>query len=268
MERLGPWIDSHCHLADHRLDQSRDIMMAEAEQKHIHFFMQGGVGPEDWQRQLKLAATYPNKIGLCFGLHPYWVADHSDHECQEAMDLLAKEVVLARALGEVGLDLRPQIVKDSHDRQFEIFEQSLELSHTVQKPVVLHLVQAHEEALRFFELFGLSQAGGMVHSFNGSWERAQDFLKLGLFLSVGGPVVRQKNQKLRQAIRECPLEYLLLETDCPDQPPDQNQGHLNPLSSLMAVANAVAELKKMTPREILDINSANFQCLFGTVYAN
>lgn len=258
---LGPWIDSHCHLADVRLDQSRDKLVREAQDKGIKFFMQGGVGPEDWRRQIELEKRFA--IGLCFGLHPYWVADHSDEECEKALDELAPLLPRAMALGELGLDLRPHIAKDSQDRQLQIFEDQLAMADAAQKPIVLHIVQAHEDAVRVMQVWGLPAKKGMVHSFNGSWAKAQDFLNLGLALSVGGPLVRADNQKLKETVKNCPLEFLLVETDSPDQPPDSFKGQINPPSTLWMVAEEVARLKRMTPMEILDISTQNFRRIFN-----
>ena len=66
-------------------------------------------------------------------------------------------------------------------------------------------------------------------------------------------------------MREIPLEYLLLETDSPDQPPQALQGQLNPLSSLLMVAAEVARLRNKTPVEILEISTNNFKRLFPKI---
>lgn len=264
MQDFGRWIDAHSHLADPRWTSGVDDALRDAREKGIGFFMQGGVGPEDWQAQIQLRQRFPAEIGLCFGLHPYWVAAHDEDECEQALDQLAPLMPQAMALGETGLDERPHIMKDSADRQLSCFEQQLQLAEACGKPVVLHLVQAHDQAMQVFNVWGVPPQGGMVHSFNGSAPQAQDFLRRGLYLSVGGPVCRPDNKRLHQAVRECPLEFLLIETDSPDQPPPAFQGQLNPPASLWEVARGVGELKKMTPTEILDITAANFRRLFQT----
>ncbi|WP_415061994.1 TatD family hydrolase [Bdellovibrio sp.] len=263
MVGFGYWIDAHGHLADPRWEGQQELIIQEARARGIHFFMQGGVGPEDWQRQRELKSRFPQHIGLCFGLHPYWVVDHDDEQCEEALDLLASQLVDAQGLGEAGLDFRPHIMKDSRERQMSVFEQQLELAHMAAKPLVLHLVQAHEESLRIMDLWGLPSQKGMVHSFNGSLKKAQDFLGRGLYLSIGGPVCRPDNQKLHQAVKEMPLEYLLIESDSPDQAPPAYQGRLNPPESIWEVARTIGELKSLDPLEILDITTGNFKRLFA-----
>lgn len=266
MVGFGNWIDAHGHLADERWEaegrEKIEEIIEEARLRGIGFFMQGGVGPEDWARQKLLAGRFPGKIGLCFGLHPYWVASHEDEDCEVALDLLAPQLVEAIGIGEMGLDFRPHIMKESRERQIQVFENQLELAEATLKPMVLHLVQAHEDSVKIFDVWGVPPAKGLVHSFNSSSAKAEDFLKRGLLLSVGGPVCRPDNQRLHQAIREIPLEFLLIESDSPDQAPPAYAGQLNPPASIWEVARTIAEIKKIDPMEVLDISTANFRRLF------
>lgn len=275
------WIDSHCHLTDPRLDQIRDEWILEAAGYGIDFFMQGGIGPEDWICQRALAARYPGKLGLCFGLHPYWVADHSLEECEAALDLLARDGAgdQCLALGEMGLDLRSQILKAPQGeeasiqaKQIEVFTLQLELAEVLNKPIVLHVVQAHEMTQTIFDQVfdhgssprrGQPPKGGLVHSFNGSWAQAEKYLERGLLISVGGPLCRASARRLEEVVKQLPLDRLLLETDAPDQPPDRLRGQMNPLASLIEVARRVAELKKMDIQEILEASKNNFVKLMG-----
>lgn len=256
------WVDAHGHLADERWKDQQEQIIEDARAQDLHFFMQGGVGPEDWQRQLELAAKFPTHIGLCFGLHPYWVAEHDEEACETGLDQLARLLPQALALGEAGLDFRPHIMKNSRDLQMHVFEQQLELARFSDRPVVLHLVQAHNEALKILDVWGVPPRKGFVHSFNGSFAKAQDFIQRGFLLSVGGPVCRPDNAKLHQAVLQTPLEWLLVESDSPDQPPPRYQGQLNPPSSVWEVARTIGEIKSLDPLEILDITTANFKRLF------
>ncbi len=257
---MKTFIDSHCHLSDLRLESEVETMIERARSRGITRFLQGGVGPEDWQRQRELKARHP-EILLCFGLHPYWVADHSEAECESALDQLARELHQAQALGELGLDLRPHIAKDSLARQLNVFEAQLEMAEMARKPIVLHLVRAFEEAQTVFDNWGVPSMGGMVHSFNGSVHEAEAYLQRGLHLSIGGPVVRPDNQKLHQAVQILPLNQLLVETDSPDQPPPRLKDTFNEPGSLWDVAEMIAKIKKMTAEEILDISSQNLEKL-------
>ena len=265
-EKITPyWVDSHIHSTDARwLEQGPgfEAVLQDASKQGIRFFMQGGVSPTEWVQQKKLKKQFTDQIGLCFGVHPYWVSVHSEDELESALDSLASVLPEALALGETGLDLRPAIVGERSELQYRAFELQLELAQMTKKPMVLHLVRAHHEALRFFDVWGLPTAGAMVHSFNGSAKKAADFLELGFYLSVGGPLCRPDNEKLHQAIREIPLERLLIESDGPDQPSPEFAGQLHRPEGILLVAQKVAEIKKISPEEVLDQSRRNFEKLF------
>jgi TatD DNase family protein len=150
-------------------------------------------------------------------------------------------------------------MRDSEARQFSFFEKQLELAQVANKPVVLHIVRAFDEALRVLQLFGLPEQKGFVHAFNGSAKQAEAYLQLGLLISVGGAACRPDNQRLHQAIAAVPLDRLLLETDSPDQPaPDFESSRP---SMLWKVAESVAKIKGLSSTEVLDKTSQNLRKL-------
>jgi TatD DNase family protein len=255
------FIDGHCHLTDDRLNDL-DSLLRELHQRGITRFVNGGVDPADWRKQIKLQKKHGCLI-MCFGLHPYYIKDHSADECEEALDELAKLIPQAQGLGETGLDFRPAIVADKELLQLDCFEKQLELAQAASKPVVLHLVRAFKETQRVFAVWGKPRFGGMVHSFNGSWSQAEYYLSQDLHLSVGGSLCDPKNQRLRQAVKLIPLEKLILETDSPDQAPLGWPEPLNSSLSLFWVAREVAHLKGMTSEEILDSSRKNLEILFS-----
>ncbi len=258
---VNTFIDSHCHLADPRLDGLVNKFIQESKSKGIGYFIQGGIGPEDWQRQSDLSASHP-EILPCFGLHPYWVADHSEVECETALDILCKRLSKSIALGETGLDFRPHICKDSEARQIEIFENQIQIANHTGKALVLHLVQAHDKALQIFDMQGIPTNGAMVHAFNGSLPQAEQFLKLGFYLSIGGALLKESNQRLEQAVAGIPLEQLLVESDSPDQSPPSRSGQLNHPITILEVAEKIAKLKKVSAKEVLDMSRQNLEKLF------
>lgn len=259
------YIDAHSHLTDPRSEPYLSAWIERARTLGIHDFIQGGVDPKEWGRQKELAQKFSG-IRCCFGLHPYFVATHSVVENEQALDQLARELPQAVALGELGLDFREQfLVEDPESqraKQIYFLEQQLELGSFTGKPFVFHFVQAFEESVRVLQFFE-GPLCGLVHSFNGSYEKAKAYLDLGLTISVGGPLARAKNQKLHEAVKKIPMEFLVLETDSPDQSPDAYKGQLNPPESLWTVAEEVARLKGMALEEVLDRSSQNLRKLLS-----
>jgi TatD DNase family protein len=258
------FIDSHSHWTDLRWGLQAEGLVQQLNEctgKNIDFFLLGGVDPGEWDRQIELKKKFPENFGLCFGLHPYFVSDHGFEECEFALDELADMLTPAMALGEAGLDFRPHIMKDSQTRQIEFFENQIELAKAFQKPMVLHIVQAHEKALQIFHLWDAPERGGFLHAFNGSYETAKNFIDKGFLISVGGAVTFEKNRKLQDCVKKLPMEYLLLETDSPDQAPEGWQGPNNP-TSLYTVAEKVGLIRNISAFDVLEVSSSNFKRLF------
>ncbi len=258
------YVDAHSHWADLRTnpdDLSVKNKLQSCLDKNIDFFLQGGVNPEDWARQISIKKMYPENFGLCFGLHPYFVSDHTPEECEVALDQLTLVLPQAMALGETGLDFRPHIMKEAQGLQIEMFENQIELAKAFQKPLVLHLVQAHDKAIQIFDLWGVPLRTGLVHSFNASFETAKKYIDKGFLISVGGAVTFEKNSKLHDCIKKLPLEHLLLESDSPDQAPAGWEG-LNESTSIYKVAEKIALIRNLSPFEVLEVNTSNFKRLF------
>lgn len=258
------FVDAHSHWSDSRWNLSpaevqKNINAAALE--NIQFFLQGGTNPEDWQRQKALQKAYPQNFGLSFGLHPYFIAANAEEDCEIALDQLAKELPLAMALGECGLDFRPHIMKESMILQIEFFENQLELAKAFKKPMIIHSVQAHDKLLQILDIWGLPSQGGFLHAFNGSFETAKRYIDRGFLISVSGAVTFDKHKKLHDCVKKIPLEYLLLESDSPDQAPEGWQG-LNNSTSIRVIAEKVAQLRGLSFLEVLDITTSNFKRLF------
>lgn len=224
--------------------------------------MLGGVDPEEWQRQIELHARHPDNFGICFGLHPYFVSANDFDTCETALDQLAMVLPKAMALGEAGLDFRPHIMKNSQNLQIEMLENQIELAKVFAKPIVFHLVQAHEKALQIFDMWDLPDKLGFVHAFNGSYDTAKKYIDRGLLISVGGAITYEKNKKLQDCIKKIPLEYLLIESDTPDQAP-QGWAGPNQSQSIYQVAEAVAVIRNISLFDVLEVNTSNFKRLFS-----
>lgn len=259
------YVDSHSHWSDQRLflHKERDLLLQKSFDRQIDFFLNGGIHPKEWMNQFELLKLYPKNFGLCFGLHPYFVSENTVEDCEAALDELVKILPQAMALGEAGLDFRPHIMKDSESLQIEMFENQIEIAKAFLKPMVLHIVQAHEKAIQIFDIWGAPEKAGLVHAFNGSYEVAKKYIDKGFCISVGGAVTYEKNKKLRDCVQKIPLEYLLVESDSPDQKPDGWQGEMNDSSSLFKIAEEIGFIRSLNAFEVLEITTSNFKRLFS-----
>lgn len=258
------YCDCHGHWTDLRVtEEQRQTWMYDSLKNNLNVFMEAGVNPDGWQRQILLQKQYPQNFKNAFGLHPYFVAENENEICEEAMNELSKILSQASGLGETGLDFREQYIQNgAEDRQIVFFENQVQMAKVFSKPLVLHVVRAHNEALKVLLLWEADSVGGMVHAFNSSLEIALQYLKMNFLISVGGAVTFEKNKKLREAVAAIPLEKLLLESDCPDQAPEGWFEEQNSPLSVLNVAKTVADIKQISTQAVLEKTSENFRKLF------
>ena len=133
------YTDAHTHWTDLRMTQF-DHMQTMVEEK-ITLFMEAGVNPEGWLRQIELQKKYPENFKLALGLHPYFVAENEIQTCEEALDQLSHIINFASAIGETGLDFRDQyttktVEDDLVDQQILFFENQIQLAIQCHKPLV------------------------------------------------------------------------------------------------------------------------------------
>lgn len=258
------YCDCHGHWTDPRVtEELRSQWLQDSLKNNLNLFMEAGVNPEGWQRQILLQKQYPQNFKNAFGLHPYFVAENDEATCDEAMNELSHILHSASGLGETGLDFREQYTQNgATDRQIVFFENQVQLAIASSKPLVLHVVRAHNEALRVLMVWEAEAVGGMVHAFNSSQEIAEQYLKMNFLISVGGAVTYEKNKKLREAVEAIPLDKLLLESDCPDQAPAGWIGEQNSPLSVLNVAKTVADIKQISADLVLEKTSENFRRLF------
>ncbi len=260
------WIDAHSHLADPKIQQFLKGYLVAAKDKGIGAWIQGGINPDDWARQKDLKQKLGSGIALCFGLHPWWVATASNAEIDQGLECLKREISQAVALGELGLDFMPKRLEgDSKAKQLRAFRAQLTLGDSAGKPLVLHIVQAHEEALQILENRPKFLKGGIVHSFTGNIEEAKRYLSLGFVISVGGAVTRPGYKSVKGAIPLIPASGLVIETDAPDQKPEGIDGDFNEPENLILIAQAVAKHRKEDYSVLLDRSSETLSKIFGLV---
>lgn len=245
------FFDAHCHLGDARFQSSLEEVLLRSEKAGVREWMLGGIGPEDWELQKEIKKRRWNEIHLSFGLHPWWISGHSKAELDSAFEKLVSALIDAEALGEVGLDWMPQF-EMSRPLQIEFFEKQLALNNELGKPLVLHIVRAHPEALDRLKKQKKNNRA-LVHGFTEGKEILKPYLDLGFLISVGESVQRQGYRKLKECLSFIPIEQLVLETDSPTKTPNEPK-------DLIEVAEAVCEIRKdCKPIELLESSSENMR---------
>ncbi len=250
------WIDAHCHLADPRLGAGIDNTLKDSVACGVSEWIQGGVDPGDWQRQIALKARH-SKIHVAFGLHPWVVARMTSDSIKPILVDLERHLNHKRpvGLGELGLDMSPRF-RDSFFLQNQVFGIQLEMARNARLPVILHIVRAHREAQAI-----LSQplaCGGIVHSFSGNLPDARAYIDRGLVLSFSG------SKTIPTWLKSLPTDSWVVETDAPDQlPPFISGAALNCPANLIPIATRLAESVGLTVQSLLDRSAITLRRIFS-----
>ena len=144
-----------------------------------------------------------------YGIHP-WALDNTDFQVEKVSQALEEKLKLPQvlALGEAGLD---KIHKASFERQVAVFEQQIELSEALQKPMILHDVRSHNEIIALRKKHKAKQPW-IVHGFSGTKQDLKQLIGQGIYLSVGESLLHPE-RKIYKSFKFIDLNYLFLETD-------------------------------------------------------
>ena len=249
-------IDSHSHLDAVEFDIDRNAALQRARAAGVGGQIVPAVAFATFTvlRDLCAAETglYP-----AYGLHPMYLAAHRPEHLNELTRWVAHEKPVA--IGECGLDFFVPDLDAEMQRFF--FQRQLHVARDFNLPLILHARRALDEVIATIRRVG--NLRGVVHSFSGSVEQARQLWKCGFLIGLGGPLTYPRARRLREIAAKMPLEFLLLETDSPDQPLHGHQGTRNEPALLAQVCACVAELRRTDPAEIATATTANTKRLFA-----
>ena len=252
-------VDSHCHLDAEEFDADRDAVIARARAAGVGRQLVPAVTAASWPRLRQVCRAAPG-LYPAYGLHPTFLQAHRPQHLDELRGWIERERPLA--IGECGLDFFVEGL-DPH-AQGLYFEGQLRLARETGLPLVVHARRAVDAVIAAIRRIGGTDGlRGVVHSFSGSPEQARQLWKLGFLVGLGGPVTYERAQRLRRLVATMPLEFLLLETDAPDQPDAGIRGQRNEPSRLATVLETVAALRDQDPADIAAATSANAERLFA-----
>lgn len=247
--------DSHAHLDDSSFDADRTAVLDRARKAGVRHIIVPAIHRESWPDIDRLCAQHPQMLPA-YGMHPIYLEHHRPEHLDELRQWLANH--RAVAVGEIGLDFFLEGL--DRDRQRDFFERQLHIARDVDLPVIVHARRAVDEVTAAIRRIGGLR--GVVHSFSGSEQQAEQLWRLGFCLGIGGPVTYERAQRLRRTVATMPIEQLLLETDAPDQPGVGHRGQRNEPANLAEVLQVIAELRGSSQEDIAAATTANASRLF------
>ena len=257
------YVDSHCHLAFHELNQRLDAILDDMRSADVGGALCICTTMEEFDAVHALALAHAN-LWASVGVHP-------DTEGMSEPDVawLCERAASPRviAIGETGLDyfrLAGRSIADM-EWQRERFRVHIRAGRRTDLPLVIHTRQASDDPLAVLRQEG-EGAGpaprGVFHCFTESMDVARAALDLGFHLSFSGILTFKTAAELREVARFVPLDRCLIETDSPYLAPVPHRGKTNTPAWVPHVAHLIAELKGVPVQAVADATRLNFEQLF------
>ncbi|WP_456431560.1 TatD family hydrolase [Thermosulfuriphilus sp.] len=250
------FVDTHAHLNLPEFKDDLPETIKRAKEAGVTKIINVGIDLKTSQRAIELANQYPG-LWATAGFHPHEAHRLSQEDLESLSDLLMSEKVVA--LGEIGLDYAKE--RSPKNIQQQALGQQLDLAQRLGLPVVIHDREAHEDLLGIIREIGWWR--GVFHCFAGNRKIARSVLDLGFYISITGIVTFPKADNIRDIVAYCPLDRLLIETDCPFLAPVPHRGRRNEPAYVVQVAEEIARVKKISLEEVSRWTTQNTQDLFG-----
>lgn len=251
--------DVHAHLADERLSKELPDILLRCELE-MQAVLVNAARFSEWDMLLRMAQK--PRIFAALGLHPFFLAERPP----EYLEILRQKLLhppansKILAIGEIGLDFWQG--RDNSEEQMHVFSEQLLLAQKLQLPVILHNRKAWPDFFALLKNLRISTLRGVCHHFNASPEIARQALEYGLYLSFCGPVTWPEARRLHKLASLAPLDRILVETDCPDLPPQSNRNGQSRPWMVAEVMQKIAQLQNISSEKLAVQIADNWTSLF------
>ena len=258
------YFDSHAHYYDERfeseIEESVDTLIDALLKDSISYVINIGTSPETSRLAIEQAKRHANMY-TAIGIHPSdtrFLSD-IDSELADIEALILDPDNKCVCLGEIGLDYHYD--GTDKEKQMEYFERQMLLAEKLGLPVSIHDREAHGDVMDVIRRH--PNVKGILHSFSGSPEMAEELVRLGYYISFSGTLTFTNARKPREVAAILPKDKILIETDCPYLAPHPHRGKINH-SGYLSYTNAVlASILGLTEEECASVTEQNARRVFG-----
>ena len=252
-------VDTHCHLNDEALYKDLDSVIFRARQAGVEKMVVVGWDEASSKLAIKIAEQY-DFIYAVIGFHPENVFDIDDKILYDTLNLYKHPKVVG--IGEIGLDYHWTKDPDKREIQKEYFIKQIKFANEAGLPISIHSREAFADTLEILKQYPPLHSG-VMHCYSGSAENIQDIINLNLYIGLDGPVTFTNAKTPKEVAAEVPLEKLVVETDCPYLSPHPLRGTVNEPANICLVIDAIADLKQMSKKHLLEVVYDNSCRLFN-----
>ena len=249
------YFESHAHYDDEQFQQDRQALLQCLPQCGIDFVINSGSDLKSSYIGKELSEQY-DYIYFAAGVHPHELYDISEDTLEQIRHLAQHKKCVA--IGEIGLDY----YYDTFPREIQKywFEKQLLLSKSLHIPVIIHSREASQDCFDIIKKSGVEK--GVIHCYSGSLEMAEEYVKMGFLIGIGGVLTFPNAKKLVEVAKKISLEHILIETDSPYLSPVPHRGKRNDSRNLEFIVKKLAEIKGVSPTDVANVTLENGKKLF------
>ena len=248
--------DTHAHYDSEQFNEDREELLCSMEEQGVGTIVNVCASYASCERVTNMVQKYPFMYAAV-GIHPDHVCSLNEETFAKMKELFSRDKVIA--VGEIGLDYYWD--NESHDLQKKWFIRQLELARELDLPVLIHSRDAAADTMEIMKAHA-EGLNGVIHCYSYSREMAQEYVKMGFYIGVGGVVTFKNGRKLKETVAEIPLESIVLETDCPYLAPEPYRGKRNHSAYIRYVAETIAEIKGVTYEEVVAQTEENARKMY------
>jgi TatD DNase family protein len=227
-------VDTHAHVDE---VENLESALDEAEKAGVVAIIAVGSNHGSNQKVLKIADSHPGIVYPALGLHPWELGNMDQNSINVTLNFIEEQITRIVAVGEIGLDYDKRVLKvASKESQQDTLKTILALARRYAKPVSIHSRYAWKDTFDIVKKAGIEKA--VFHWFTGFSSVLKEILETGYFISA--TPAAEYHEEHRRAIRETPLDKLLLETDCPVMYGRENRFRSQPADVIRSLKAAAA----------------------------
>lgn len=252
--------DTHAHYDDEQFDIDRDEILSSMGENGVGTIVNVSATYESCERVVSMVQKYLFMYAAV-GIHPDEVGSLNEERFARMKEFFKRDKVVA--VGEIGLDYYWD--NESHELQKEWFIRQLDLARELKLPVNIHSREAAQDTMEIIKEHGRGLKG-IIHCYSYSKEMAEEYVKIGYCIGVGGVVTFKNARRLKETVEAVPLTSIVLETDCPYLAPEPYRGKRNNSSYIKYTAEAIARIKGVSYEEVVRQTEENARECYGFVY--
>ena len=249
--------DSHAHLCSRQLFPRWEEVVREARKAGIEKILIVCTEVEEARKAIRMAEGDP-MFDVAAAFYPNDILKVTDRDWEEMEQVIRSPQI--KVVGEIGMDYYPYDNPVPKEMQKQAFIRQMRLANELGQPVSIHMRLATEDTRSYMKEY--LRVPGIMHCYSGGYRAMGDFLDMGMYISFSGNITFElEDEETQRAVREVPMDRILIETDAPSLTPAPVQDRENEPKYITHVIDHICRLRGIERETLIRASSENYKRL-------